>query len=230
MESLKQIFTIEPNVPFLDVLASEVWRQTGGDGFRLSQYLILLPTRRACRHLGAAFAKIAAGKPLLLPRMRPLGEIDEDEITFADENGFDVPPAIAPLKRLMLLTQQVQKRDPSLSWDQAAKAAEALTKFLDQIQIEKCDVSLLPKLVEEQELAEHWQQTILFLEIITKNWPLILADQGCVDPAERRNAVLGAQAELWRKQPPLFPCALDVAGDTRTPRDQSVFARSVTNL
>ncbi len=199
---MKNIFTISPDSPFLDTLASELWRQTGGDGFRLSKYLILLPTRRACRHLGASFARLAAGKPLLLPHMRPLGDVDEDEITFADNSNADIPAAIAPLKRLMLLTQQVQRRDPNMSWDQAVQAAEALAAFLDQIQIEQCDIGKLPELVEEQELAEHWQQVIQFLEIVTKNWPLILAEQGCIDPAQRRNAAMQAQADLWRTHPP----------------------------
>ena len=205
MGRLRNLYTIGADTSFLDTLAAEIWRQAEGDGFRLSRTLVLLPTRRACRHLGAAFGRIAAGKPVLLPRMRPLGDVDEEEMSFADESGFDIPPAIAPLKRLMLLTQQVQRRDPTLSWDQAAEGAQALSRFLDQIQIEKCDVGLLPQLVEEQELAEHWQQTVLFLEIVTKNWPLILADQGCLDPAERRNAVMQAQTDLWRKQPPDFP-------------------------
>jgi ATP-dependent helicase/nuclease subunit B len=209
---VKNLFTIDPDLPFLDTLATELWQKTKGDGAELSRTLILLPTRRACRNLGTAFARVAAGKPVLLPRMRPLGDVDEDEITFADTESLDIPPALAPLKRLMLLTQQVQRRDPALSWDQAALAAEALARFLDQIQIEQCDISQLPILVTEQELAEHWQQTLLFLEIITKNWPLILAEQGCLDPAQRRNAVLAAQAELWHKHPPAFP--IIAAGST----------------
>ncbi len=202
---MKNIYTIAPDIPFLETLAQEIWRQADGDMFRLSRSLILLPTRRACRHLGNVFAKLANGKPVLLPRMRPLGESDEDEFTFADTENFTIPPAIGSLKRLMLLTQQVQRRDPTLSWDQALPAAEALAAFLDQIQIEQCDVSKLPELVEEQELAEHWQQTIQFLDIVTRNWPLILAEQGCVDAAERRNLVLNAQAEIWRTNPPDYP-------------------------
>jgi ATP-dependent helicase/nuclease subunit B len=209
---VKNIFTIEPHLPFLDTLAGELWRQTNGDGFLLSKHLVLLPTRRACRHLGASFAKIAAGKPLLLPRMQPLGDIDEEEIAFADENGFDLEPAIAPLKRLMLLTQQVQTRDPDMSWDQAAQGAEALARFLDQIQIEQCDINKLPTLVDTDELAEHWQQTVAFLDIVTKNWPLILAEEGCLDPATRRNAVLKIQADLWLRNPPSFP--IIAAGST----------------
>ncbi|MDR3424606.1 MAG: double-strand break repair protein AddB [Alphaproteobacteria bacterium] len=202
---MKNIFTINPDLPFLDTLAAELWERTNGDGFLLSRHVILLPTRRACRYLGNSFARIAGGKPVLLPRMRPLGDVDEEEMAFADEGDFGIPPAIAPLKRLMLLTQQVRQRDPNLSWDQATLAAEALARFLDQIQIASCDIAKLPELVEEQELAEHWQQTLLFLEIVTRNWPLILAELGCQDPALRRNQVLAAQADVWRKNPPDFP-------------------------
>ena len=209
---MKNVFTIESDLPFLDTLAAEVWKRTGGDGFKLSKHVIFLPTRRARRWLGTAFAKLADGKPVLLPRMRPLGDIDEDEISFADEEFFDQPPALAPLKRQMLLAQQVKHRDPDMTWDQAALAAEALAHFLDQIQIENCDIAQLPDLVEEQELAKHWQQTLLFLEIVTKNWPLILDEQKCQDPVLRRNAVVAAQIDAWRKNPPPFP--IIAAGST----------------
>lgn len=205
MGHVKNLFTIAPHLPFLDQLAHALWQRHDGDGFRLSQTLILLPTRRACRHLGESFARLAGGKPVLLPRMRPLGDSDEDEIIMTDSAAFDIPPSIDPIKRLMLLTQQVQRRDPSLSCDQAAEAAAALARFLDQVQIEQCDLGNLPKLVERRELAEHWQQTLRFLDIVTQFWPKILASHGCIDPAERRNAVLAAQSALWQKQPPAFP-------------------------
>ncbi len=210
--SAKRLYTISSDRPFLETLAGELWRRTGGDGFELSRYLVLLPTRRACRMLGTAFAGIANGKPVLLPRMRPLGDIDEDELSFADEESLDLPPAIPLQRRLMLLTQQVKCRDPSMSWDQAALAADALAKFLDQIQISSCDLALLPQIVHEQELAEHWQQTLIFLEIVTKNWPSILKELGCQDPVVRRNAVTAAQAEIWRATPPSFP--IIAAGST----------------
>ncbi|MDE2029847.1 MAG: double-strand break repair protein AddB [Alphaproteobacteria bacterium] len=212
MGCVKNVFTIEPHVPFPDTLAAELWRRNDGDGFRLSQTLVLLPTRRACRNLGESFARIAKGKPVLLPDMRPLGDVDEDEITFAEEGSFDLPPAIAPLKRLMLLTQQVQMRDPSLSCDQAAQGAIALARFLDQVQIEQCDLEKLPTLVQNRELAEHWQQTLRFLEIVTAHWPSILAGHGLIDPAERRNSAMKAQADVWRKNPPTR--AIIAAGST----------------
>jgi len=139
------------------------------------------------------------------PRLRPLGDIDEDEMSFADEENFDQIPALAPLKRLMLLTQQVKRRDPALSWIKRPWRQRLWRAFLTRFKIASCDISKLPELVEEQELATHWEQTLLFLEIVTKNWPLILKEQGCQDPVQRRNAVMNVQAELWRKNPPKFP-------------------------
>jgi ATP-dependent helicase/nuclease subunit B len=214
MGRVKNVFTIEQDLPFLKTLAAELWQRTGGDGFKLSQHMIFLPTRRACRLLGIAFAEVANGKPVLLPRMRPLGDIDEDEMAFADDANPDHLPAIPPLKRLMLLTQQVKRREPGLSWDQAALAAEALAKFLDQVEIENCDIADLPKLVQDQQLAQHWQETLLFLEIVTKHWPDILKERGFQDPVTRRNAIMQAQAEVWQKAPPQHPVI--AAGSTGT--------------
>lgn len=202
---MKNVFTLPADKPFLDVLAAELWNRTQGDGFLLSKHLILLPTRRACRSLGAAFAKVSEGKPVLLPRIRPLGDVDEDEMAFVDQDFFDEPPALSPLKRQMMLAQLVKKRDPDMTWDQALLAAESLARFLDQVQIEQGDLSKLESLVDRQDLASHWQQTLDFLEIIIKHWPLMLAEQGCQDPIMRRNAVMRKQVDIWRKTPPNFP-------------------------
>ena len=41
--------------------------------------------------------------------------------------------------------------------------------------------------------------------MLTEDWPKILAAEGCIDPAERRNRALAAQAEAWRAHPPADP-------------------------
>ena len=45
----------------------------------LSDYRILLPTRRAVRSLSEAFLGLSNGAQLL-PHMTPLGDVDEDEL------------------------------------------------------------------------------------------------------------------------------------------------------
>ena len=46
----------------------------------LSDVLILLPNRRAVRSLRDAFLRQAGGKSMLLPRIEPIGDVDEDEL------------------------------------------------------------------------------------------------------------------------------------------------------
>ncbi|MDD3029926.1 MAG: PD-(D/E)XK nuclease family protein [Alphaproteobacteria bacterium] len=198
-------FTIAPDRPFLETLAQRLWDDTKGDRLSLSRYRILLPTRRACRFLGEAFARIGNGKPVLLPRMQPLGDVDEDEFSFLDLAPFDIPPAMPPLDRLMALARLVRQADQTLSWDQAALAAQALARFLDDVAIEQVDLNDLPALVSQDNLAEHWKKILDFLNILTTHWPAILKESGCIDPAARRNALMNAQAEAWQRNPPDFP-------------------------
>ncbi len=74
------LFTIPIHLPFLDTLVAGLRAETGNDALALSRVTILLPTRRACRALREAFLRASAGRPLLLPRMRPLGDLDDDEL------------------------------------------------------------------------------------------------------------------------------------------------------
>ena len=54
--------------------------------------------------------------------------------------------------------------------------------------------------------AAHWQITLEFLKIVTEHWPKVLAEEGALDPAERRNRVLEAQAgTLARATRPRVP-------------------------
>ncbi|MDX2028032.1 MAG: double-strand break repair protein AddB [Alphaproteobacteria bacterium] len=203
--AVKHVFTIPPDTAFADALAEGLLREAGGDTFKLSEALILLPTRRACRHLREAFLRHGGGKAMLLPRMQPIGDLDEDELYFTDaEIDAAMPPAIAPVRRQLLLARLIAGKNPGMPLDQAAQLAEALARFLDEVQIEQLGFSSLETLVKEQDLAAHWQETVVFLQILTKEWPKILGDEGCIDPAERRNRVLAAQAAAWRAKAPNY--------------------------
>ena len=212
---MKNIFTISSEVSFLDALADGLWTRSGGDAAALANMRVLLPTRRACRMLREAFLRMTEGKAMLLPRMQPLGDLDEDELLFADTAVMaDIPPAISPLRRRLLLAQLIKRRDADMPIDQAVHLAEALARFLDEAQIRRCDFGKLAGLVQKRELAQHWQETVQFLSIITDAWPQILEAEGCLDPAERRNRVMAAQCAVWRNNPPDFPIV--AAGSTGT--------------
>ena len=208
--STPSVFTIPPDRPFLDDLALGLHADPrfglGAEPAAMAKWRIFLPTRRACRSLAEAFIRANGGRPLLLPRITPLGDIDEDELAFrpsdgADEQGHDravlaaVPPAIAPLRRQLLLARLVTKhKDGAISPDQAVRLAGELARLLDQVHTEGLDFSALQDLVPD-DFARHWQITLTFLAIITEHWPRILAEEGAIDPADRRSRLLLAQAE-----------------------------------
>lgn len=214
------LYAIPPGTPFADALAAGILARHGADPLGLSKVLVLLPTRRACRALREAFLRRTKGTPLLLPVLRPLGDVDADELALAvndfDWEGgaaFDVPPAISPFSRRLLLSQLVLRRDPGMPADQALFLAGELARFLDQMQIEEVPFDKLKGIVPEN-LAAHWQQTLEFLRIVSEYWPAELASRGQIDPARRRSLLLDAQSDLWRKQPPTHPVI--AAGSTGT--------------
>src|SRR5690606_2245389 len=133
-------FTIEAHRPFLEDLAAGVLDWLGArPPETLSDAVVLLPNRRAARAFTAALARIAEGRPVLLPQVRPLGDLEEDEPPFAPgELGLDLPPGIAPLTRRFELARMIVERfDPQLAPMRALDLADALGGFLDSCQLEE---------------------------------------------------------------------------------------------
>src|SRR5260370_21958340 len=98
------IYAIAPDRPFLATLAQGLLALAGGDPLLLSRMTVLLPTRRAARSLREAFLRLTAEgsdprAPLLLPRLRPIRDLDDDEISLglgisgdADDPRPPLPP------------------------------------------------------------------------------------------------------------------------------------------
>jgi len=219
------VFTVPPGVSFVDALAEVVLAEAADDPLRLSAATILVPTRRAARALRDAFLRQSEGRPLLLPRMLPLGDLDADEAGLLpeDEGGgpdqLELPPAISDLRRRLLLAQLIRAwgsragnspAPPSPA--QATALAAALARFLDQIQTERVEPAALAGLAGD--FAEHWERTLAFLRILTEEWPRLLATTGAIDPAARRDRALAALARRWRAAPPVDPVI--AAGSTGT--------------
>jgi len=181
--------------------------------------MVLLPNRRACRTLQEAFLRQAIrpdrSGASLLPRLMPIGDLDAEDLNVLGGailgEAVEIPPAIGELKRRMLLARLIMAAPSrggasagAIRLDQATQLAEELARLLDQVETERKDLSALEKLVPES-LARHWQLTIDFLDILRRAWPDILAEEGAIDPADRRNRLLDLQRELWRAAPPATP-------------------------
>ncbi len=239
------VFNIPAGVSFVDEFAQVLLDWVGDDFLSLSEYLILLPSRRACRSLREAFLRITDGRPLILPRMQPVGDVDDEgldmllsatleEIPNASDNILDIPPAITPLHRQILLARTImaagQISQLSASYEQALSIAAELGNFLDEVQTENLSFDGLKDLVTQKEFAEHWQLTLDFLSILTEHWPKILEAQGVIDPAERRNRLLKMQTELWQQHPPQYKVIVaGVTGSIPAVRDLLVAIAGLPN-
>lgn len=211
-------FAVEAQRPFLDELAAGVLDWLGEHPPEtLSDAVILLPNRRAARAFTAALSRRAGGRPILLPQVRPLGDLEEDEPPFAPGDiGLDLLPAITPLARRFELARMVAAHDARAGASPlyALEMADALAAFLDSCQIEEVPDMGRVRTLAEGDLAQHWIESAAFLAIAVEQWPARLAELGLMDPAARRTTLLRRLAEAWEARPPTQP--LIVAGSTGT--------------
>ena len=225
LKKAPELYNLPAHTSFVDGLVAGIRARFGDDPLTLSDVLILLPNRRAVRSLRDAFLRQAGGKSLLLPRIEPIGDVDEDDLFLSGnlpQATWDsaLAPAISPFTRQMLLMdiiarwyrrRQAVTGEPVPEVAQCAILAQALGQFLDQVQTEQLTFRDLENLVPE-EYAGHWQQTLEFLKILTEHWPDILGPTGFSDVAARRNILLEGLREKWLENPPAHP--IIAAGST----------------
>ncbi len=256
------VFTIPPGRPFLETLARAVLsgnlpRHGGTPPAELSRITILLPTRRAARALQEAFLVATSGRALLLPRIKPIAEGNEDLALLAglsgpdaySPGGADIPPAVPEITRRIVMTGLVQRwsdamRRSAIDADdtspqslmasagagtaaQAAALALELARLLDEVETEETDLSQLASLVPDRYSA-HWEKTLDFLKIVLEWWPLELAERKQLSPMERRNRLVRAEAARLATNPPDGPVI--VAGVTGSIPATSELMRVVASL
>ena len=154
-----RVFTIPASEKFLPTLihalrSGRLGFPASADPLAFSTATLFLPTRRACVLAREAF--LDELKSAVLPRIVPLGDIDEDELVFADaanETALELPPALPPLQRRLLLAQLVMKwaaqlkpaaGEPALIVHSPASAlalADDLARLIDDMTTRQVDWS-----------------------------------------------------------------------------------------
>src|SRR5579883_539265 len=196
-----RVFTIPPSAPFLPTLIRALREGRLIDGFApgpldFADVTIFLPTRRACRLAHHTFLQVPGVDAAVLPRIVPIGDIDEDELVFAEmatgnvaADSLALPPALGGLERRFLLARLVLKwaeriappagetplvvRHPVA----ALALADDLAKLMDDMTTREVPWQHLDGLVPG-ELDRYWQLTLRFLLIAREVWPGILAERG----------------------------------------------------
>ncbi|MFD1697226.1 double-strand break repair protein AddB [Roseibium aestuarii] len=253
-KSGSRLLSIPPSVPFLRTFATRLVEGDLVPGFcprtnplELSRATLYLPTRRAARLLPEIFQELFGGKPVLLPRILPIGDVEEDELTLradASADGNALAPAMPSMERHLALTRLVLawkgalrrevldlKSDEPLgvpaSAADAAWLAGDLAALMDEIETEEADWSDLASLVPEDH-ARYWQITLDFLAIVQQGWPAYLVERGMMDAKARRSALIRQAAEQLERTPPSGPVI--VAGVTGSVPATARFLKAVAGL
>lgn len=218
-----RFYSIASGRPFLADLAKELTASIKGAGFELPDATIYLPTRRAARALASAFLDASGACAALTPRIKALGDIDEDELALegdgvagALEDELALAPPVPSAERRLLLARLIAEKEKSYfdgqrHWAGAIAAADELGRLLDSLYTEEIDPEALKSLTPDH-LARHWRDSLEFLEIVTQAWPDHLRAEGLNDPAARRIALIDAQTKRWAEAPPQKPVI--IAGTT----------------
>ena len=231
-----RIFTLSPGQAFLRTLARQLAAESGlgDDPSALAGAVIYVPNRRSARQLALELFE-AAGAPgaILMPDIRALGDLEDPaRVPGAEAALADLPPPLAEPKRLGALVQLVQRyhsatHGGALPLRSALAAARELARLLDQAALGGgVDWSRLPGLVADSQLADHWQLSVEFLQIVTSAWPQWLDEQGVMDAAAYREAAASALAADWRASTPEDPVI--IAGSTgSTPAGRVLMAAAL---
>jgi ATP-dependent helicase/nuclease subunit B len=212
-----RVFNVPASAPFLRTVFAALVDGRLVDGFdaranpeRLAHATLYLPTRRAGRMAREIFLDVLGTDAVILPRIVALGDIDEDELEFAqagtDLASLDTPPALDGVRRRLLLAQligawakQLKPGDPAqaplVTGGPAATLALAddLARLMDDVATRGVDWKALDGLVPDA-LDQYWQLTLRFLNIARDVWPDILKAHGRIEPAVRRDLLIEAEA------------------------------------
>src|ERR1700676_4321749 len=115
-----RVFSVPVSVPFLRTVIAALVDGRLVDGFearahpeKLAQATLYLPTRRSGRMAREIFLDVLGTDAVLLPRIVALGDVDEEELAFAqaaspdDLTTLETPPALDGLQRRLLLAQLI---------------------------------------------------------------------------------------------------------------------------
>jgi ATP-dependent helicase/nuclease subunit B len=214
------VFNIPASAPFLAVLIDALrdGRLVPGfpamrDPLELAKATLYLPTRRACRLARDVFLE-RIGEAAILPRIVAIGDLDEDEIAFAQaatgdlaETALALPDAIEPLERRLLLAELILKwaNSPAVrgaegspliaNTPQAALGlADDLARLMDDMTTRQVDWKKLDGLVPD-DLDRYWQVSLGFLKIAREFWPARLKELDAIEATARRDLLIEAEAK-----------------------------------
>jgi ATP-dependent helicase/nuclease subunit B len=211
-----RVLSVPSSAPFLRTVVAALLDGRLVEGFQartrpeqLTRATLYLPTRRAGRMLREIFLEELGTQAVLLPRIVALGDIDEDELAFAGEDdsyggtiALELPPKLGELERRLTLARLVaawaksSATAPLVVGSPASTLALAgdLARLMDDMVTRGVGWDALDGLVPDA-LDQFWQYSLDFLRIARSTWPAYLTEIGRIEPADRRDRLIDAEAK-----------------------------------
>ena len=173
-------------------------------GLPLSRWTILVPNRRSARALEQLFLQESGKRALILPRIKPIGDIDEDMLADSlPEEG--VPDALGKTDHLHAVLDCVVRwartnpdqelaKDVNASGAQAFALAQSLQDLINQFETEDAEAAKI-KDVYHLDLAGHRQNILTLLSVVIEDVPQLLRKSGFMGGAARRNQMIRLEAQ-----------------------------------
>jgi ATP-dependent helicase/nuclease subunit B len=226
----RNVFSIPPGVPFLATFVEAFLKgeivpsiSRACEPLELAKATIFVPTRRAGRALASEFGKALEAPAALLPRILPLGGLEEQEMESLFHAAFDgadsgvETPAIEEINRRLILSSLILRwmealRHAIVSIDPSGvpeydsnesmlvatspTSAYALAGELCAL-IDEFTIENVDwrriDTIADESFDRFWAITTQFLRIALHEWPLILQERGLSDVAVRKIALIEAQ-------------------------------------
>ena len=203
--SLPRVFSIAAGEAFLDILAENILLRfpTFEKARPLADWTILVPTRRAAVELAKSFKRQAKTQALVLPRISPIGDVDEF-FSGATPDVYEKPTPVSPQAQLLQVLGLVEKwalENPHIGLageiTRSAVQRLGLAKSLQELIITvETNERTFEKLSQayDIELSIHREAILSLLQLLHDQLPSINHAQGQISAIEYRNRMIRLNA------------------------------------
>lgn len=215
-----RIYGLAPGVNFATALVDGlIERSKGDDPFLLARTEVFLNTQRMVRRVQEVFDDRGS---LLLPRLRLVTDLSDEPI------AADIPPAIAPLRRRLELTNFVAKlleNEPELAPQSSLyDLSDSLAGLMDEMHGEGVDPDIVGTL-DVSDQSGHWARALKFINIISSFYKISDTQP---DKEARQRLVVTRLVSAWEERPPAHP--IIVAGSTGSRGTTALLMEAVSKM
>ncbi len=211
------ILNIKPTMNFLECLHNFIMSKCE-NSIQLSNFTILLPSRRSCNELKKIFLENSKNEAIILPNIKAIGDVDYDDIFLKNFNKDDFEDYLnlsvntSRIKYKIFLVKELLKwsnlsnKDifKNATMEQITNLALELEKFLNEVARNNLNLDNLDDIVDD-EYSKHWQEVLEFLGVFGKKWNNFIKENNIVAITEFKSKMIELNAKYFENNKPDNP-------------------------